>query len=452
MRLGTPQTPSVPSSPTRRRSRRLLLPLLLLIPLVGGVFVAPAQQAQGSELSDAIAKQKALQKKIAAQKRKVAELTALQGQVAAEIAQTARALAGINADLSVVRKQVARMVGRIDQVKVKYQGLVVQLKELDAELVRVQNQEAAKRQDLDERRALLADRLRSAYDTDRTSLLETFLSGATFTDVLTQVSYYIDVSEQDKALAEQIMDDQTTLASLHQTVADTRVQTDEMRKTTLAKKRELDVALRGLQQAQAALRALELRTRRAIAAQRAAYARAAHSKTQLRKSIARAAASQRALARKIDAIVRAQASSGRIPSAYNGSLGWPMAGSVTQNYGCTGFSWEPPLGNCAHFHQGIDLVAPSGTAVVSSGPGRVAYIGWNWADGYDPAWIVIIAHAGNLQTWYAHMQPRYPVRSGQWVNRGQVIGFEGNTGHSTGAHLHWAVRLNGSFENPRLFL
>lgn len=452
MRLGTRQTPSVPSSPTRRRSRRLLLPLLLLIPLVGGVFVAPAQQAQGSELSDAIAKQKALQKKIAAQKRKVAELTALQGQVAAEIAQTARALAGINADLSVVRKQVARMVGRIDQVKVKYQGLVVQLKELDAELVRVQNQEAAKRQDLDERRALLADRLRSAYDTDRTSLLETFLSGATFTDVLTQVSYYIDVSEQDKALAEQIMDDQTTLASLHQTVADTRVQTDEMRKTTLAKKRELDVALRGLQQAQAALRALELRTRRAIAAQRAAYARAAHSKTQLRKSIARAAASQRALARKIDAIVRAQASSGRIPSAYNGSLGWPMAGSVTQNYGCTGFSWEPPLGNCAHFHQGIDLVAPSGTAVVSSGPGRVAYIGWNWADGYDPAWIVIIAHAGNLQTWYAHMQPRYPVRSGQWVNRGQVIGFEGNTGHSTGAHLHWAVRLNGSFENPRLFL
>lgn len=452
MRPGTPQTPSVPSSPTRRRNRRLLLPLLLLIPLVGGVFVAPAQQAQGSELSDAIARQKALQKQIAAQQRKVAELTALQGQVAAEIAQAARALAGINADLAVVRKQVARMVGRIDLVKAKYQALVVQLKELDAELIHVQNQEAAKRQDLDERRALLAERLRSAYDTDRTSLLETFLSGASFTDVLTQVSYYIDVSEQDKALAEQIMDDQTTLASLHQTVADTRVQTDEMRKTTLAKKRELDVALRGLQQAQAALRALELRTRRAIAAQRAAYARAAHSKTQLRKSIARAAASQRALARKIDAIVRAQASSGRIPSAYNGSLGWPMAGSVTQNYGCTGFSWEPPLGDCEHFHQGIDLVAPSGTAVVSSGPGRVAYIGWNWADGYDPAWIVIIAHAGNLQTWYAHMQPRYPVRSGQWVNRGQVIGFEGNTGHSTGAHLHWAVRLNGNFENPRLFL
>ena len=60
------------------------------------------------------------------------------------------------------------------------------------------------------------------------------------------------------------------------------------------------------------------------------------------------------------------------------------------------------------------------------------YIGWNYADGADPAWIVIIAHSSNLTTWYAHMQPRYPVRAGQVVSKGQVIGYEGSTGHSTG--------------------
>jgi murein DD-endopeptidase MepM/ murein hydrolase activator NlpD len=80
------------------------------------------------------------------------------------------------------------------------------------------------------------------------------------------------------------------------------------------------------------------------------------------------------------------------------------------------------------------------------------YIGWNYADGADPAWIVIVAHSAELQTWYAHMQPRYPVRVGSHVDRGQVIGYEGNTGHSTGAHLHWAVMLNDEFVNPRLFL
>ena len=127
---------------------------------------------------------------------------------------------------------------------------------------------------------------------------------------------------------------------------------------------------------------------------------------------------------------------------------------MTQNFGCTGFAWEPPKGSCDHFHEGIDLVAPYGTPVKAAAAGTVVYIGWNYADGPDPAWIVIIAHSAGLQTWYAHMQPRYPggLHAGSQVSRGQVIGYEGNTGHSTGAHLHWAVMFNGDFVNPRLFL
>ena len=67
---------------------------------------------------------------------------------------------------------------------------------------------------------------------------------------------------------------------------------------------------------------------------------------------------------------------------------------------------------------------------------------------------MIVAHSEGLQTWYAHMKPAYPggIKAGSNVKAGQVIGYEGNTGHSTGAHLHWAVRYNGNFVNPRLFL
>ena len=109
------------------------------------------------------------------------------------------------------------------------------------------------------------------------------------------------------------------------------------------------------------------------------------------------------------------------------------------------------MGNCAHWHNGIDIVAPYGTAVHASGNGKVVYVGWNYADGADPAWIVIIAHSSSLTTWYAHMQSRYVVRAGQVVHAGQTIGYEGNTGHSTGAHLHWMVEFDGNFVNPKLF-
>ena len=126
-----------------------------------------------------------------------------------------------------------------------------------------------------------------------------------------------------------------------------------------------------------------------------------------------------------------------------------MAGTVTQDFGCTGFSWEPPYGNCAHYHNGIDIVAPYGTPVRASGDGTVVYCGWNYADGADPAWIVIIAHSlGAHDLVRPHDSPRTRSAPGDRVSKGQVIGYEGNTGHSTGAHLHWMVEFNGTLREP----
>jgi murein DD-endopeptidase MepM/ murein hydrolase activator NlpD len=283
-------------------------------------------------------------------------------------------------------------------------------------------------------------------------MLETFLSAGSFTDVLSQVSYSIDAGEQDKALAEQIVQDQATIATVHQSVDDTRTATDTLRIATAALKVKLDASLQELKVAQAELKALELATARALAIQKAAYTKLAANKTNLARAMAITAKAKAALARQISDLVAKQYAQGNIPSQYNGTLVWPMAGTVTQPFGCTGFVWEPPLGSCAHFHQGIDIVAPEGTPVHASGDGTVVYCGWNYADGADPAWIVIIAHSEALETWYAHMQPNCPARAGSTVQSGQVIGHEGNTGHSTGAHLHWAVRFNDVFVDPRLFL
>lgn len=415
---------------------------------------APASPpgVNGDELSDAKARQAQLKKDVADQKVQIAKLAALQGALSDEIKGTAAQLRGINADLTAVKARITTMQQKIEVIKADYAALVAKVKSLDALLMVVQAQEVAKKTQLAERKALLAERVRSAYDTNRTSLLESFLSGGTFTDLLSEMSYFIDVGEQDKALADQITLDQATLASLHQTTEDTRVRTNELRQETAAQKRALDKSLAALNAAKAELKRLEKRTAAALASQKRAYASILRNKANAKKALAKAAAAQKRLQGQIAAMIRKQMQGGNIPSAYNGTLSWPMVGDVTQNYGCTMFSWEPPRGDCPHFHNGIDMVAPYGTKVRASGAGTVVYIGWNYADGPDPAWIVIIAHSEGLQTWYAHMEPRYPVRAGDHVSRGQVIGYEGNTGHSTGAHLHWATWFNGDFANPRLFL
>jgi murein DD-endopeptidase MepM/ murein hydrolase activator NlpD len=450
-----PWSTHTPSGTGPRRGARRLLLLFLIVPLISGIFAVPAGQVAGNELSDTIARQKALEKKIANQKSMVSQLTAYQADLKGEIASTARALRGINADLGALRVRVNAMARQIDEVKVRYEGLVRDLETLDGQLVRVEAQEVAKREQLGERRGQLADRLRNAYDTDRTTMLETFLSGGSFTDVLTEVSYQLDIGEQDRALAQQIIEDQETLAALHQTVVTTRTETNVLRQETAVQKQDLDKQMADLEEAQAALKKLERETARELARQKATYAKLAKNKAALRKSMAAAVASQRALAAKIDRLVREQAREGRIPSEYNGTLEWPMAGYVTQPFGCTGFAWEPPLGDCANFHKGIDIAAPMYTPIRAAGSGTVVFAGPNPYDPYPKAWIVIIAHSANLQTWYGHVDNsvRPPaVRAGQWVRAGQVIAYNGRTGRTTGPHLHWAALFNGNWTNPRLFL
>ncbi len=426
-----------------------------MLPLVLGLLGSPAgtRIARGDELSDAKARQEQLKKEIADQKAQVSALNDLQAGLAAEIRSTKSDLRAIGADLSAVKKKITTMEARIVQVQAIYEDLLLQVKAMDAELARVTAQELTKRRELSERRALLAERIRNAYDTDRTSPLETFLSGGTFTDLLAEMSYYIDVGEQDKALANQITRDQETLATIHQTVAATRDRTNELRQETAAQKRDLDRSLVDLKETKAELKLLEKAVGSALKEQQARFAALRRNKANAAAIIRKAAADQAVLARKIDDLIARQVARGNIPSEFNGTMRWPMDEfNISGEFGCSTYQYYAPGNGCANFHNGVDLVAPYGTAIKAAAAGTVVYIGWNWADGSDPAWIVVIAHSSELRTWYAHMQPERPVLVGQQVAKGEVIGYEGSTGRSTGAHLHWMVELTGAFRNPRLFL
>ncbi len=442
--------PDVRGGRTRPRTRRRAFSLLLGVTLLGSTLLSLGPAATSAdELSDAYQKQKQLQALIKKQKAQIASLSASQQSLTAKIGATKASLSEINANLQVVKTQIVSMVVEVAKAQSTIDELVATGTRLDAELADLEAEEAAKQAELDARKELLAARIRDAYETDRTSLLESFLAGADFTDVLTEVGYHLDFAGEDKLLADQIVADQGVLVVLKQNVELARDETQQLHALADEQKQILDGQLKELADARRELASLEAETERLLAEQQASYAELASDKVALAKKLAANQEAQRKLEALIERLVREALAKGGIPSAYSGTFSWPMSGYVTQEFGCTGFSWEPPLGSCRHFHRGIDIANTYGTRIYAAGPGKVIFAG---KSPYDPAYIVIIAHASNLVTWYGHIQTRIPVRAGQYVAEGQLIGFEGCTGWCTGPHLHWAVQLNGSWVNPRLFL
>ncbi len=102
-----------------------------------------------------------------------------------------------------------------------------------------------------------------------------------------------------------------------------------------------------------------------------------------------------------------------------------------------------PIYKTPKFHAGMDFSANIGTPVYATGDGVVTKAGWESAYGN----IIKIDHGYGYATWYAHLSA-YKVRRGQRVKRGEVIGAVGNTGKSTGPHLHYEVHLKGRVQNP----
>jgi murein DD-endopeptidase MepM/ murein hydrolase activator NlpD len=431
---------------------RLVRPLLVaafLASLLGGSFTPDL--ARGDDLSQAQAQQKAIAAQLAAQKAHMAELASLQADLAVTLANTRTKLVGINSDLVDVKANIAATQVKVNTVQAKYNQQVQDLANLDLALIGLDREEQQKAADLGAAKALLANHIRAAYDRDRTSILETILSAASFTDALGDIGNLIDFGNQDHLLAGQIASDQATLFSLNQTVTATRQQTEQLAQQTAAQKVQLDASLASLGAARAQLAVLQVATSKALTLQVSTFKKLSGNAAALRKAINAESAAEASISKKIQDILNKGAQGGGIPSQYNGTLQWPISGTVTQEFGCTGFAWEPPLGSCAHYHNGIDIADPMYTPIHAAGDGRVVFAG-PLSDG---AWVVIIAHSSSLLTWYAHVDDArhpIPVRVGDWVTQGQVIAFVGMTGHTTGPHLHWMAQLNGTFVNPRLFL
>jgi murein DD-endopeptidase MepM/ murein hydrolase activator NlpD len=134
-------------------------------------------------------------------------------------------------------------------------------------------------------------------------------------------------------------------------------------------------------------------------------------------------------------------------SGPTGTFIYPVADYVfTQAYGCSNLALEPYDGNLGcPFHNGIDLAAPAYTSIMAADGGTVVAAGWcDCGLGF----YVEIDHGNGFATVYGHMAEQPYVAAGQEVNQGDVIGPMGSTGISTGPHVHFMLKVNGSTVDP----
>ena len=118
----------------------------------------------------------------------------------------------------------------------------------------------------------------------------------------------------------------------------------------------------------------------------------------------------------------------------------PVTGTITSRFGANESIRD-------HTHMGIDIAAPNGTNIKAAADGTITYSGW--MGGYGN--LIIISHGNGIQTYYGHCSKLY-ASVGKEVKAGDVIAAVGSTGNSTGNHLHFEIRKNGSQINPQKYL
>lgn len=391
------------------------------------------------------------------------------------ISQTRGQVATVQAEIRALDAQITQVNIKIDQLNGEMQKLQAEIAQTKAEL------EAAKAELL-EKKDLYAKRLRAMYIANDRGYLDILLDSTDATSIIGNARMIRSIATSDRELIDEINakvkeieEKQALLAEQEKQLAKKQEQAriersnleaanaqktgymNSLMSNLSAYEAQYDAMLRESDAIESQIANLDLSIQKAkeeesarIAKQRAAAEAARREKEAVVRKASRSGG--RTVSTRSASVNSAPAVSNDVvsygekatPEAKTGEFYWPVPGHhrITSPFG---YRIHPIL-KYRKLHTGVDIGAPNGTPVVSAGSGTV--IASRFMSGYGNC--IMIDHGGKV-TVYGHLSSR-AVSPGQSVSAGETIGYVGSTGMSTGAHLHFEVRVNGAVQNPLNYL
>jgi murein DD-endopeptidase MepM/ murein hydrolase activator NlpD len=395
--------------------------------LLGAFVILAVPSALGQSPVD---RKASLDRKISGLRAEIEAAKRKEGTLTSEIAAATERIEALGGDIGALSALIAELEVELAAHRSRLARLEARIEEQTEQIDHLVTQFAIAQRRLEER-------LVELYQNEETDAFEILLQVQSLADIVDQLEYFESIGRQDQALAEQI---QTLRDELRIAREETRLTKAEVGAATraLAEKTAEQVAARAeLVAQQEALAAARANRRSMLVSVRADRHEAQEDVQAMQAESARLAERIRAAA------AAAAASSGGSSGGSSGEgssssgLIWPVNGVLTSGFG-------PRWGR---MHEGIDIGAPSGTPIRAAAAGRIIYASYN-SGGYGN--LTIIDHGNGLSTAYAHQSAIYV--SGGSVSQGTVIGAVGSTGSSTGPHLHFEVRVNGSPVDPLGYL
>lgn len=350
------------------------------------------------------------------------------------------------------------MKKELENAKTALTGDVVeldsQMSEVSNDLLEVQNLLDTKEAELDKTTKELAQakidvekqyedmklRIKFMYENGTMSYIQILLSSGSFSELLNKAEYIEQVSEYDRNMLQTYQDNRDKITRLEKDLKDQKEVLEQVKGDVEAKQTEMAGLISDKQSEIEGYENDIQNKEEAIKEYEAMIAEQDSTIKALEASVAAAKAKRTQMTVSDNSTNAADQ-----PHYGGGAFVWP-APSYTRISDDYGYRTHPILG-IQQFHSGVDMAAPSGSSILAAADGTVVAATYNATMGN----YVMIDHGNGLYTIYMHASALY-VSSGQSVSAGSTIAAVGSTGRSTGAHLHFSVRQNGSYVSPWNYL